>query len=72
VNPAWIPVASLSANHLLNWSSVSGKTYQVWSTTNLAVPFMAFDGVVTATAPTLTFTNNSTNAARYFRIQFFP
>jgi hypothetical protein len=72
VNPAWIPVASMADKNLLNWSSVSGKTYMVWSTTNLAVPFTAFSGVVTATAPTLTFTNNPTNAARYFKVQLFP
>ena len=52
---------------ILNWSSVSGETYQVWSTTNLAVPFTAFSGMVTAGAPALTFTNSSTNAARYFK-----
>ena len=72
VNPAWIPVANMAAENLLNWGSVSGKTYQVWSTTNLTVPFSVFGGVVTATAPALTFTNNPTNAARYFKIQLIP
>ena len=72
VNPAWIPVANMTAQNLLNWSSVSGQTYQVWSTTNLTLPFTPFSGVVTATAPVLTFTNNPTNAARYFRIQLLP
>ena len=72
VNPAWIPVAAMAAPNLLNWSSVSGKTYQVWSTTNLSVPFTAFGGFVTAAAPSLTFTNSATNAARYYKIQLFP
>ncbi len=72
VNPAWIPVANMAAKNLLNWDSVSGKTYQVWSTTNLAAPFSVFGGVVTATSPALTFTNNPTNAARYFKIQLIP
>ena len=45
VNPAWMPVASMTAPSLLNWSSVSGKVYQVWSTTNLSVPFTAFGGL---------------------------
>ena len=36
VDPGWIPVASMPTSRLLNWNSVSGKTYQVWSTTNLA------------------------------------
>ena len=72
VNPAWIPVANLAAPDLLSWSSVSGKVYQVWSTTNLSVPFTAFGGFITASAPTLTFTNSATNAARYYKIQLFP
>ena len=72
MNPGWIPVASMAAKNLLNWSSVSGKTYQVWSTTNLALPFTSFSGSVTATAPALTFTNNPINAARYFRVQLVP
>lgn len=72
VNPAWIPVANMAAENLLNWSSVSGQTYQVWSTTNLSLPFTPFGGTVAATAPALTFTNNPTNAARYFKVQLIP
>jgi hypothetical protein len=72
VNPAWIPVASMTTPNLLKWSSVFGQVYQVWSTTNLAQPFTAFSGMVTASAPTLVFTNYPTNATRYFKIQLFP
>jgi hypothetical protein len=72
LNPAWIPVASMAAQNLLHWSSVSGETYQVWSTTNLSLPFTPFSGTVTAAAPALTFTNTPTNAARYFKIQLIP
>ncbi len=72
VNPAWIPVANMASQTLLNWSSISGQNYQVWSTTNLTQPFMPFSGTVTATAPAFNFTNNSTNAARYFKVQLFP
>jgi len=72
VNPAWIPVATMAAPDWLNWSSVSGKVYQVWSTTNLSVPFTAFGGFITASAPSLTFTNGATNAARYYKVQLFP
>ncbi len=72
VNPAWVPLASMAANNLLNWSSVSGETYQVWATTNLTQPFTPFGGPMLATAATLTLTNNPTNAARFFRIQFSP
>lgn len=72
VDPAWVPVAIMTAPSLLNWSSVSGKVYQVWSTTNLSVPFTAFGGYVTASTPSLTITNNPTDAARYYKIQLFP
>ena len=72
LNLAWIPVASMAAQNLLHWSSISGETYQVWSTTNLALPFTPFSGTVTATAPGFTFTNTPTNAARYFKIQLIP
>jgi glycosidase len=72
VDPNWIPVVSLKAGGLLNWNSVAGKTYQVLSTTNLTIPFTLFGGTVTASSATLTFTNGSTNAAQYFKIQLFP
>ena len=72
VNPAWIPVASLVAKNLLSWSSVSGETYQIWSTTNLSVPFTPFSSAVTAAAPMFSFTNSLTNAARYFKVQLIP
>ena len=66
------PVASMAPNNNLNWSSISGLTYQVWSTTNLSIPFTNFSGMLTASSSTLTFTNNPTNAARYFKIQLIP
>ena len=72
VNPAWVPVASMASQTLLSWSSVSGQVYQVWSTTNLTVPFTAYSGMLTAAAPTFTFTNNPTNSGRYFKIQLHP
>ena len=72
VNPSWIPAASLPAKNVLNWTSVSGQVYQVWSTTNLTMPFTAYSGMQTATAPNLSFTNSSTNQARYFRVQLYP
>jgi len=72
VNPAWVPVASMASQTLLSWSSVSGQVYQVWSTTNLTVPFTAYSGMLTAAAPALTFTNNPTNAVQYFKVQLLP
>ena len=72
VSPAWVPVASMAGQSLLSWTSVSGQVYQVWSTTNLMLPFTAYSGMLTAAAPTLTFTNNPTNSGRYFKIQLLP
>jgi hypothetical protein len=72
VNPAWVPMANMTVPNLLNWTSVSGMTYQVWSTTNLTVPFTAYGGMVTASAPSFTYTNNATNAVRYFKVQLIP
>lgn len=72
VNPAWIPVPVMAVPTELSWSSVSGQVYQVWSTTNLSVPFTAFSGMLTATVPNVTFACNPTNSARYFKIKLLP
>ena len=72
LNPAWIPAASMAAQNFLNWSSVSGQVYRVWSTTNLTLPFAPFGNTVTAATATVSFPNNPTNAARYFKVQLVP
>ena len=66
------PVASMVAKNFLNWSCVSGLTYQVWSTTNLFVPFTAYSGMLTANSSTITYTNSPTNTSRYFKIHLLP
>ena len=72
VNPTWVPVVSLPKAEQLSWNSVSGKVYQVWSTTNLAVPFTPFGRMITAAGPNTVFSNISTNLTRYFKVEFFP
>ena len=72
VNPGWIPTLSLQGNNLLSWTSVSGLTYQVWSTTNLNIPFTSNGGVITATQPTTQSTNTATDSVRFYRVQVFP
>lgn len=72
VSPAWIPVPSIPSIGMLSWNSVSGKIYQVWSTTNLALPFSLLGGTLTATSSTVLFPNNPSNAAEYFKIELFP
>ena len=57
---------------VLNWSSVSGKVYQVWSTTNLGQPFSIFGGTITATDLTASYTNSPAGGVRFYRVQLFP
>ena len=71
VNPAWIPELSWQGN-LLDWNSISGLNYQVWTTTNLSRPFTAIGQVITGSGPTLQFTNVSTDSTRFYRVQLFP
>lgn len=72
VNPAWIPVLSIQPNNVLSWTSISGMTYQVWSTTNLIIPFTPIGGVITGFGPTVQITNPPSDLMRFYRIQIFP
>ncbi|HLZ54114.1 MAG TPA: hypothetical protein VKS19_06500, partial [Verrucomicrobiae bacterium] len=72
VNPGWIPVLNILSSSVLSWNSVSGKTYQVWSTTNLSVPFSTLGGLINAVGPIARYTNSLVSGTRYFRVQFFP
>ena len=72
LNPTWTPAPAMSGNNFLNWASVSGQVYQVWSTTNLLLPFAPFGNAITAAVPSLVFTNNPTNSTRYFKVQWLP
>jgi glycosidase len=72
VDPTWIPVLSLNGSSVLTWTSVPGKNYQVWTTTNLAMPFAVLSGIISASQSTTSYTNNPTNTARYYRVQLFP
>ncbi len=72
VDPNLIPVVSMQGSSVLSWTSVSGKTYQVWSTTNLGIPFTTISGVITASGPTTQITNTLPDPVRFFRIQVFP
>lgn len=72
VNPAWIPVLSVQGNNVFAWTSVSGMTYQVWSTTNLNIPFTSVGGVITASGPTTLSTNTPPDSVRFYRVELFP
>jgi hypothetical protein len=72
VDPSWIPILSMQGASVLNWTSVSGKTYRVWSTADLGIPFTPISGVITAVGPTTLSTNLSPDPARFYRVQIFP
>jgi hypothetical protein len=67
-----LPILSMQGNGVLNWTSISGMTYQVWSTTNLCIPFTRFGGVITAIGPTTQNTDNFTDPVSFYRVQVFP
>jgi glycosidase len=72
VNPNWIPTLSLQANGVLRWTSVSGLTYQVWSTPDLRIPFTPIGRALTATGPITLSTNSVSGGATFFRVQLIP
>jgi hypothetical protein len=57
---------------VLDWTSFSGKVYQVWSTTNLLVPLITLGSVITAAGSTTSYTSNPTGSAQYYRVQLLP
>jgi hypothetical protein len=72
VDPNWIPILSIQGSSVLSWTSVSGLTYQVWSTSDLGNPFTTLGGVITAFGPTTQSTNNFADPVRFYRVQVFP
>jgi hypothetical protein len=72
VDPGWIPALSMPAAGVLTWTSVSGESYQIWSTTNLEVPFTPMGGIITAVGPITQSTNSLTDSARFYRVQLIP
>jgi glycosidase len=72
LDPNWIPILSMQNSSVLNWSSVSGMAYQVWSTTNLGIPFAPLGGIITAFGPTTQSTNTLPDPVRFYRVKIFP
>ena len=66
-------VLSLNGGDLLTWSSVSGKTYRVWTATNPATAFSPVSTVVTGSGPTASYLDSSvTNLDRFYRVNVLP
>jgi hypothetical protein len=72
VDPDWIPTLSMQGSGVLSWTSVSGLTYQVWSTSDLGTPFTTLGNVITAYGPMTLSTNNFADPVRFYRVQVFP
>jgi hypothetical protein len=72
VDPDWIPTLSMQGSSVLSWTSVSGLTYQVWSTSDLSTPFTTLGSVITASGPTIQSTHNFADPVRFYRVQVFP
>lgn len=61
------------AGRVVSWQSVPGRNYQVQATTNLAAPFQARSGVITAYGGTTSYTNAAPVGTReFYRVQALP
>ncbi|HOX55281.1 MAG TPA: alpha-amylase family glycosyl hydrolase [Candidatus Paceibacterota bacterium] len=66
-------ILSLAYGNLLTWSSVSGKTYRVWSTADLNSSFVPISGIVTAASATASCpVGPATNASMFYRVSVLP
>jgi hypothetical protein len=57
---------------VIAWNSVSNATYQIRSTTDLALPFTTFAGPILSGGATTSFTNSTTDPVRFFLIEQLP
>lgn len=58
-------------NFVLNWNTVSGRVYSIWSATNIAGPFLPVPGATNLPWTTQVFTNhqNSAVGSSFYRIE---
>ena len=62
----------MASASVLDWTSVSGKVYQVWSTTNLLVPLITLGSVITSFDSITSYTSNPAGPAQFYRVQLLP
>ena len=72
VNPEWLPILTMQGDSILSWSSISGLTYQVWTTTNLSIPFATIGSMISASGAMTRNTNHFADPVRFYRVQVFP
>jgi hypothetical protein len=58
------------SGNVLRWNSVAGRTYTLWSSTNLAGPFEVVPGALKLPSTTSSFTNTAGGSSlRFYRLQ---
>ena len=62
----WIAMA----NYRISWPSAAGRTYRLWSSTNLAGPFATVANGIAATPPENTYQPAADSAAqRFYKVE---
>ncbi|HEY1663627.1 MAG TPA: alpha-amylase family glycosyl hydrolase [Verrucomicrobiae bacterium] len=59
-------------NQLLLWNSAPGVNYEVWATTNLALPFEPISGVIPSQGGTTEFLDNDLEQQKFYEIEVVP
>src|SRR5262249_35722598 len=62
-----------NSGRVITWSSVPGKNYQVYATTNVAFEVEPLSGTITAFSATTSYTNTAPGAAQqFYRVRVMP
>lgn len=63
-------VQTSPTGRMITWSSVLGRSYRVWATTNPTVPFAPLSEIIDAVHPTSSYTDTNTAIpSRFYRVQ---
>lgn len=65
-------ILSLTADKLLTWSSVSGRVYRVLGANAVTGNFEPVSGAITGSAATTSFSDTTTQAQRFYRVNVLP
>jgi glycosidase len=61
------------AGRVISWSSIPGRNYQVYATTNVAAPFQPLSGIFTAFTSPSSYTNPAAVRTReFYRVRLLP
>src|SRR5438093_4933899 len=62
-------VVNFTGSRVITWTSVPGKSYEVWATGNLSQPFAPVSGTISATG---TLTSYAAATGTYFKVKVLP